>query len=103
MLSRTASSLFWLSRSVERMDYVARLLDVAQRMSALANPNSLNEWHSAIIAAGCEAPFFEVHERSDEAAVLHYLTRDPRNPSSIMSCLVQARNNARAVRAARSR
>ena len=100
MLSRTASNLFWLSRSVERMDYVARLLDVAQRMSVLANPNSLNEWHSAIIAAGCEAPFFEVHERSDEAAVLHYLTRDPRNPSSIMSCLVQARNNARAVRAA---
>lgn len=100
MLSRTASNLFWLARSVERMDYVARLLDVAQRMSVLATPNSLNEWHSSIIAAGCEAPFFKLHPRTDEVAVVDYLARDPRNPSSIVSCLNQARNNARAVRAA---
>ncbi|MFM9975986.1 MAG: alpha-E domain-containing protein, partial [Beijerinckiaceae bacterium] len=30
MLSRTADSLFWLSRYVERAENLARILDVAQ-------------------------------------------------------------------------
>ena len=35
MLSRTASNLFWVGRYVERIDYVARLIEVAQHMSML--------------------------------------------------------------------
>ncbi len=54
MLSRSASNLYWLARYVERMDYVARLLDVAQRMSVLSTSSTVNEWNSAIIASGCE-------------------------------------------------
>lgn len=100
MLSRNANSLFWLARSVERMDYLARLLDVAQRMSVVTTSTSIDEWDSAIIAAGCEEPFRALHAEANEAAVVHHLTREPSNPSSIMNCLVQARNNARAVRSA---
>jgi uncharacterized alpha-E superfamily protein len=102
MLSRSASNLFWLSRYVERMDYLARLLDVAQRMSVLTTSSSVEEWRSALIAAGCEESYFALHDTAQEAAVVHYLTRDASNPSSIMSCLMQARNNARAVRSALS-
>jgi uncharacterized alpha-E superfamily protein len=100
MLSRSASNLFWLARYVERMDYVARLLDVAQRMSVLTTSSSVSEWNSAIIAAGCEDAFFAMNEAANEASVVQFLIRDTANPSSVMSCLFQARNNARAVRAA---
>jgi uncharacterized alpha-E superfamily protein len=102
MLSRSASNLFWLARYVERMDYLARLLDVAQRMSVLTTSSSVEEWRSAIIAAGSEETYFALHDTAQEAAVVHYLTRDASNLSSIMSCLMQARNNARAVRSALS-
>lgn len=100
MLSRSANNLFWLARSVERMDYLARLLDVAQRMSVVSTSTSIDEWDSAIIAAGVEAPFRALHAQANEPAVVHFLTREPTNPSSIVNCLTQARNNARAVRAA---
>ncbi len=102
MLSRSASNLFWLARYVERMDYVARLLDGAQRMSVLSTGSGADEWRSAIIAAGCEQPFLALHDHVGETEVAHYLTREPANPSSIISCLMQARNNARAVRSALS-
>jgi uncharacterized alpha-E superfamily protein len=102
MLSRSASNLFWLARSVERMDYVARLLDVAQRMSVLSTSSSIDEWRSAIIAAGAEDAFAALHATADEAAVVHFLTHEKANPSSVMNCLFQARNNARAVRSALS-
>lgn len=98
MLSRSASNLFWLARSIERMDYVARLLDVAQRMSVLTTSSAVDEWRSAIIAAGVENAFDAVHPATDEAAVVDFLTREPRNPSSVLNCLFQARNSARAVR-----
>ena len=35
MLSRTADNLFWLSRYVERADYLARILETTSRMSVL--------------------------------------------------------------------
>ncbi len=56
MLSRTAESLYWLSRYFERAENLARLIDVGLRMSALSNEagTSGSEWHSTIVAAGCE-------------------------------------------------
>jgi uncharacterized alpha-E superfamily protein len=35
MLSRTADSLYWLSRYVERADLVARILDATVRLASL--------------------------------------------------------------------
>jgi uncharacterized alpha-E superfamily protein len=55
MLSRTADNLYWLSRYVERVEYLARILDATQRLSALplAYVASSNEWESAVLTAGC--------------------------------------------------
>jgi uncharacterized alpha-E superfamily protein len=102
MLSRTAENLFWLSRYVERAENVARLIDVAMRMSSLPHGplDGHDEWHSAIVAAGCERSFYAKHERASAEAVIDHLTRDPDNPSSILSCLETARRNGRAVRTA---
>jgi uncharacterized alpha-E superfamily protein len=99
MLARTASNLFWLSRYMERADYVARLLQVAQRMSGIETAQGVgSEWHSTILAAGCEESFYAKYETATPEAVASHLVADADNPSSILSCLNTARHNARAVR-----
>ena len=102
MLSRTAESLYWLARCVERAENAARLLDVGLRMAGLSlhTHGAGGEWHSTIVAAGCEKSFYDKHESATLEAVIHHLARDPANPSSIVSCIETARRNARAVRTA---
>jgi uncharacterized alpha-E superfamily protein len=102
MLSRTAENLYWLSRYFERAENLARLLDVGLRMSALSREagTSVSEWHSTIVAAGCEESFYAKYQAPTAETVVRHLAQDPDNPSSIMSCLDTARRNSRAVRTA---
>lgn len=102
MLSRTADNLYWLARYVERAENMARLVDVGQRMASLspAPAGVTSEWHSTVIAAGCEDSFYKAYSQPDAAAVIHHLVLDPDNSSSIWSCIATARQNARAVRTA---
>lgn len=101
MLSRTADSMYWMARYLERMDSLARLLEAAQRMSGFQAEN--DEWKSAIIASGNEEAFFALHETADAETVSQFLACAPENPSSILNCLAQARINARAMRTALTR
>lgn len=102
MLARTAENLFWLARYMERAEYVARLIQVAQRLTGTTASNGdANEWHSAIVAAGCEEGFVARHgEEVTPEAAIDYLVRDPENSSSILSCFETARRNSRSVRTA---
>lgn len=102
MLSRTADSLFWLSRYLERADNIARIIDAANRLATLpvSYAGETNEWESALAAAGALATFKEHHSTATRAAVVDFLAFSPSNPSSIKSCLGTARANARAVRTA---
>ena len=102
MLSRTADSLYWLSRYVERAEYLARTLHATQRLATvpLEEVGSTNEWESVLVTATCSDAFFAAHETATEDAVVDYLAFSPDNPSSIRNCLEQARANARAVRTA---
>ena len=102
LLSRTADSMYWMARYIERAESVARLLDVGRRMSSLVpDPDDASsEWTSTIEAAGCEASFAETHGTPTASNVIDHLVRDVRNPSSIFACLATVRQNARAVRTA---
>jgi uncharacterized alpha-E superfamily protein len=102
VLSRTADSLFWLSRYVERADYLARTIEAAARLSSLptAYVGENNEWESAIETAGCGPIFHEHHEIATAETVSAFLINAPHNPSSIVKCFEIARTNARAVRTA---
>ena len=101
MLSRTADSMYWLARYMERMESLARLLEAAQRMSGFIEEN--DEWKSAIIASGNEDEFFALYEKADAESVGCFLAFSPKNPSSILNCLDRARTNARAMRTALTR
>jgi uncharacterized alpha-E superfamily protein len=67
MLSRTADNLYWLARYVERAEYLARILEATQRLTAmpLAYVGETNEWESAVATAGCAAAFFAAHEEAN--------------------------------------
>ncbi|KGM34670.1 alpha-E domain-containing protein [Inquilinus limosus] len=105
MLSRTADSLYWLGRYIERAENLARILEVADRMALTPNSGGArqDEWHSAVVISGCQEGFYKTHERATPATVVDYIARSPDNPTSIRSCLQRARTNGRAVRAALTR
>jgi len=102
MLSRTADNLYWLSRYVERAEYLARILEATQRLTALplAYSGTTNEWESAVSTAGCVNAFFAAFDEANEKTVTEFLAFSPANPSSIRNCFEVARTNARAVRTA---
>jgi len=97
MLSRTAENLFWMSRYIERAESTARLLTMGQRMAVLPGSAYLDEWHSVLRVTGCEG-MLDRPGPTRESDVVRILLLDPDNPSSIQSCLVRARANARSVR-----
>lgn len=102
MLSRTADNLYWLSRYVERAEYLARILEVTQRLTTLpiAYSGETNEWESALATAGCAAAFSAHYSEANEETVTEFLCFSTANPSSIRNCFEMARTNARAVRTA---
>src|ERR1700710_1729405 len=102
MLGRTAQNLFWLSRYVERAENMARLLEVGYRMSLTSRREGGAAEHlvSMLQAAEVDEAFAEKHEVADVASVSHFMLFDEENPSSVRSCLLAARTNARSVRTA---
>ncbi len=102
MLSRTADNLYWLSRYMERADFLARIIDAAQRLATLptAYGGTGSEWESTLNAAGALDGYREHIGAVNETSAIYYLAFDPQNSSSICNCLEFARTNARAVRTA---
>src|SRR5215470_9262126 len=102
MLSRTADNLYWLARYIERAEFVARILEAAQRLTAmpLSYVGATNEWQSAVATAGSAKAFAVHYAEANEESVIDFLAFSAANPSSIRSCFELARANARAVRTA---
>ncbi len=102
MLGRTASNLYWLCRYMERAENMARLLDVGYRMSLEPgfDDGEHDQWDSTLQAAATASLFFDKHEKASLEEVRDFMLFDTTNPSSVATCLTQARSNARAVRTA---
>ncbi|WP_296953122.1 alpha-E domain-containing protein [uncultured Massilia sp.] len=100
MLSRTADHLYWMARYTERAENTARMLDVAVQTSML--PQSRHDaeqaWRAMLGISELRDAYEARHGELDAQKVLAFMVNDPANPSSIVSCLTAARENARAVR-----
>ena len=105
MLGRTAASLYWMSRYVERAENMARLLEVGYRFSLMpsAVEGHRDDWRSTITSAASETSYFRSYDELNAAQVIQHLLFDESNPSSVRSCIKMARNNGRAVRTALTR
>lgn len=100
MLSRTADSLFWLSRYMERAENTARMLDVNYQTSLLPQSavDAAQGWAGLLSISELSEAYQARYGEVDPAKVTDFMVADEGNPSSIVSCLRAMRENARAVR-----
>ena len=100
MLSRTADHLFWMSRYTERAENTARMLDVNYQTALLPQSQAvaLVGWQGLISISELLPAYTELHGDIAAREVMDFMVKDESNPSSIVSCLSAARENARAVR-----
>ena len=104
MLSRTAASLYWLGRYVERADFIARIVEATVRLDVLSSrPAGEAAWRSALAVTETEDAYEATGAALTREAVSRFLISDSSHPGSIIRCLAAARDNARAVRIALSR
>lgn len=101
MLSRTADNLYWIARYIERAETMARLLEVGARIALLPSADGYrSEWESLLQASGTADGFARKYGDYVQRNIESYLFFDRDNPSSVASCLTNARENARIVRTA---
>jgi uncharacterized alpha-E superfamily protein len=100
MLSRTADHLFWMARYMERAENTARMLDVNYQTSLLPQSADAAEkgWKGLLSISELSGDYAKRYGRIDAREVMDFMVSDANNPSSIRSCLMAARENARAVR-----
>ncbi|WP_096699769.1 alpha-E domain-containing protein [Polaromonas sp. AER18D-145] len=100
MLSRTADHLFWMSRYTERAENTARMLDVNYQTSLLPQSTAVAQvgWQGLLSISELSAAYESKYGGVNARDVMDFMVRDEKNSSSIISCLKNARENARAVR-----
>ena len=96
MLSRVADSLYWMSRYLERAENTVRLLNVnMDLMLDKSSTSSERRWQRVLTTIGkpegCEW-------KGDVFEFVDALCFDEEKAASVVSCVVQARENARQVR-----
>ena len=100
MLSRTADHLFWMARYTERAENTARLLDVNYQTSLLPQSAAAAQmgWQGLLAISELTPSYHRLYGDITPQGVMSFMVKDENNPSSIISCLKAARENARAVR-----
>jgi len=100
MLSRTADHLFWMARYTERAENTARMLDVLIQNALMPQSAEAVEqnWRALLGLSELQPAFDAKYTELTQKNMLDFMVRDPENSSSIASCLMAARENARAVR-----
>ena len=96
MLSRIADSLYWMSRYLERAEHTSRLLDVnLNLMLDESSSRSDRRWQRLLQALGRPK---RLKWTGNPYAIAHTLTFDTGSQSSVVSCIIAARENARHMR-----
>ena len=99
MLGRTANSLFWMFRYLERAENTARLLEAALRMALTRDLVTAEaEWRSVIATLGLQRAFEAAHDSYDGMAVWNFVLRGASNPGNVRMMMGAVRSNARMAR-----
>jgi uncharacterized alpha-E superfamily protein len=94
MISRVAEHCFWMGRYLERAENTARILEVNQKLLLDLEVPLEQQWKPLLIISGIH----NLAGETDAETVQTYLTWETENPSSIVSSLRAARENARVIR-----
>jgi uncharacterized alpha-E superfamily protein len=96
LLSRYAEALFWLARYMERVENLARILDVTDTF--VRHGADQSGWRSVIQINADEERFLKRYGEANAETVAEFYLVDRENPTSIASSLFAARENARTLR-----
>jgi uncharacterized alpha-E superfamily protein len=98
MLGKTAGGLYWMFRSLERAENTARLIEAGFRIALTRSTGAEAEWKSVIVTSASRAAYQAKYSTYDSESVVNFLLQDTDNPSSVLSVIRAARDNARLVR-----
>ena len=94
MISRVAEGCFWLARYLERVDSLARLLDVHHNLHIDAVAASTYRWRPLLRVTGQERDYVDrlgEASLSDGGSIERYVTWDADDPSSLYRAVGAAR------------
>lgn len=98
MLERIAECLFWIGRYTERAENHARLLDVYYHLRDETDKKEEEVWRRIAEAIG-DCPLYEQRYGAyTERNVLYFLSLDATQDNSMLSCVMQARDNLKKIR-----
>jgi len=100
MLGKTAGGLYWMFRYLERAENIARLIEAGFRIALTRSSDAASEWQSVVVTSGVTESYLARYQGYEAAQVIDFLLRDKTNPSSVVSIISNARDNARLVRTA---
>jgi uncharacterized alpha-E superfamily protein len=96
LLARYAECIFWLARLVERAESLARILEVNETYGR--DRSGVQDWLSIVQLNADEAAFSARGIRATAENVIRFYVTDTDNPTSIVSAIGNARENARTLR-----
>jgi len=94
LLTRDAEGLFWMARYLERVENLARLIDVTQTFEG---PGREAESWAALVAIYADEPGL-AGRPADAPTVKSFYLLEQENPNSVPAALEFARTNARTLR-----
>ena len=98
MLSRSAKHLYWLARYVERVENIARMIDVnLELILDFPDDNSLN-WKPLIDTLDINELFEGKYKNYNENNVLNFLFEDKKNLSSLNNCLEMSKYSIQTIK-----
>jgi len=98
MLSKSAERLYWLARYLERTENIAQLVNVHMNLLMDLPKGVELGWQQLIRINAAEKDFYKKYSRPDERNVTHYLLSDSSYHGSLFSSLTYARENIRTSR-----
>jgi uncharacterized alpha-E superfamily protein len=97
LIARHAESTLWLARYMERIENLARILDVTNTFARDADDT--RNWLSIPRINGDLNAFSEKHTEATQRSVGEFYLLDATNPTSVQSFIAAGRENARTLRA----
>ena len=97
LIARHAESTLWLARYMERIENLARILDVTNTFARDADDT--RNWLSIPRINGDLTAFYKTQTEATQRSVGEFYLLDSDNPTSVQSFIAAARENARTLRA----
>jgi uncharacterized alpha-E superfamily protein len=97
LIARHAEATLWLARYMERIENLARILDVTNTFARDADDT--RNWLSIPRINGDLTEFYKRHTEATQRSVGEFYLLDATNPTSVQSFIIAGRENARMLRA----